>query len=193
MDENARSSWPGPPSPPRRESPIIRAWVTLGALTIVAVILWPIFAIQREHGNRRTCTSDLKQVVLGALLYSQDNDDRFPNAHWMDATLPYIKNDTVFRCVDLEQQDSAAFGRAFELNMVGKQVSKVGQPDMNALVFDSEATHRNAIARLASGIARPGRHHEGNNIGFVDGHVKWLSDSDTAKRWPPILEERHFD
>lgn len=194
MAENARISWPDPPPPPReRESPAIQALLVLVFVTVLAAILLPIIAIQREHAKARSCLSDLKQVETGLRMYVEDYDNRLPQPHWMDSLLPYIKNEAALRCLEAERRDSTAFGRAFELNLLGRQFSKVRTPDTTDMIFDSEATHRNAVARIGWGIARPGRHKGGTNIGFVDGHVKWFSDSETARRWPVASEERTIE
>ncbi len=48
-------------------------------LSVVAAILFPMFATPRHEGsNRRSCTSNIKQIELAMLQYIQDYDEKFP-------------------------------------------------------------------------------------------------------------------
>ena len=50
------------------------------------------------------CLSNLKQISMGMLQYRSDWDERYPNsAGWIDATLPYVRNETLYRCSALPQ------------------------------------------------------------------------------------------
>jgi len=72
-----------------------------------------VFARARENARRSSCQSNLKQIGLGALQYTQDYDetlfrsfygsatadsDATTNYKWMDAIFPYVKNEGVFVC-----------------------------------------------------------------------------------------------
>ena len=51
-----------------------------------------------------------------------------------------------------------------------------GHSHVCVLFFDSNAGIANA-ADPGSSLARPGRHSGGDNLAFVDGHVKWVAES----------------
>ena len=92
---------------------LIEMLVVIAILAIVAAILFPVFARARENARRSSCQSNLKQIGLGLLQYSQDYDDKLVRSwygagnsgsnlttryKWMDAAYPYIKSEQVFNC-----------------------------------------------------------------------------------------------
>jgi hypothetical protein len=67
----------------------------------------------REQRRAGSCASNLKQIGLAVLLYTQDNNGTYPRAwsgkndgpsdaktnyKWMDAILPYAKDEALFVC-----------------------------------------------------------------------------------------------
>lgn len=96
---------------------LIELLVVVAIIGIIAGMLLPVFGRARENGRRASCQSNLKQIGLGLLQYSQDNDEVLaadwygpdniytdpvttPNARykWMDAIYPYVKNEQIFTC-----------------------------------------------------------------------------------------------
>jgi len=71
---------------------LIELLVVIAIISILASILFPVFARARENARRASCMSNLKQIGLGMMMYVQDYDGRFPMAivgmvdsHWADA------------------------------------------------------------------------------------------------------------
>ena len=92
---------------------LIELLVVIAIIAILAAILFPVFARARENARRSSCTSNLKQIGLGLLQYSQDYDEKQPLDYfsesndqsgyggaykWMDAAYPYIKSEQIFNC-----------------------------------------------------------------------------------------------
>lgn len=97
---------------------LIELLVVIAIIALLAAILFPVFSRARENARRSSCQSNLKQMGLGMLQYSQDYDERTVAAYfgsnnltrindtaasnynykWMDAIYPYIKNEGVFSC-----------------------------------------------------------------------------------------------
>ena len=100
---------------------LIELLVVIAIIAILAAILFPVFARAREAGRRASCQSNLKQIGLGLIQYSQDYDEvliadwygtdlatgtgkTLPlsssnvSYKWMDAAYPYIKSEQIFTC-----------------------------------------------------------------------------------------------
>ncbi len=91
---------------------LIELLVVIAIIAILAAILFPVFGRARENARRSSCQSNLKQIGLGLLQYSQDYDERTVKGHyggdtssnsttkykWMDAISPYIKSTQIFSC-----------------------------------------------------------------------------------------------
>jgi prepilin-type N-terminal cleavage/methylation domain-containing protein len=57
---------------------LIELLVVLAIIAIIAAILFPAFARARENARRASCLSNMKQIGLGMMQYTQDNDERYP-------------------------------------------------------------------------------------------------------------------
>ncbi len=58
---------------------LIELLVVIAIIAILAAILFPVFARARENARRASCQSNLKQIGLGFLQYTQDYDERLPS------------------------------------------------------------------------------------------------------------------
>jgi len=89
---------------------LIELLVVVAIISILAGILFPVFARARENARRANCASNEKQQALGILMYAQDYDGRImpsqyfqPGAHpfWWELLQPYVKSYQIFRCPDV--------------------------------------------------------------------------------------------
>ena len=75
---------------------LIELLVVIAIIALLAAILFPVFARARENARRTSCLSNLKQIGLSVIQYSQDYDERLPLYHksgsytWPDLLAPYI-------------------------------------------------------------------------------------------------------
>lgn len=67
---------------------LVELLVVVAIIGILAAILFPVFSQARERARRAVCLSNLKQIGLGMLMYSQDNDEHLPawTSYWVCAT-----------------------------------------------------------------------------------------------------------
>ncbi len=62
---------------------LIELLVVIAIIAILASILFPVFARARENARRTSCLSNLKQIGLGLMQYTQDYDERYPMNAWI--------------------------------------------------------------------------------------------------------------
>jgi prepilin-type N-terminal cleavage/methylation domain-containing protein len=60
---------------------LIELLVVIAIISILASILFPVFARARENARRTSCMSNLKQIGLGMIQYSQDYDETYPPSY----------------------------------------------------------------------------------------------------------------
>jgi prepilin-type N-terminal cleavage/methylation domain-containing protein/prepilin-type processing-associated H-X9-DG protein len=83
---------------------LIELLVVIAIIAILAAILFPVFGRARENARRSSCQSNLKQIGLGILQYTQDYDEVLPMGEredsrpWHLVVMPYIKSSQIFKC-----------------------------------------------------------------------------------------------
>src|SRR5687768_13545277 len=79
--QSSREAAMSSPIPQRRKAhgfTLIELLVVVAVVAILAGLLFPVFAQSRESARRAVCASNMRQVVLGTLLYTQDHDELLP-------------------------------------------------------------------------------------------------------------------
>ena len=99
---------------------LIELLVVIAIIAILAAILFPVFARARENARRASCQSNLKQIGLGIMQYTQDYDERLPasvannsgdSSHSLSYYVqPYIKSTQVFRCPSDTTTTASSYG-----------------------------------------------------------------------------------
>ncbi len=176
----------------RRGFTLIELLVVIAIIAILAAILFPVFARAREKARQSTCLSNVKQIMLGVLMYAQDYDERLiPGAlntwEWHVFLTPYLKNVQVLYCPSKlpgmgygwnysefgYYHDSHGTGWATKLAEIDKPAEAILLGDCE----DKEARNRNYSRYLykRSATLLPARHNGGGNMGLCDGHAKWYA------------------
>ena len=77
----SRPSWRCAPTARARSGfTLIELLVVIAIIAILASILFPVFSRARENARRASCQSNLKQISLGFMQYTQDYDERLPGS-----------------------------------------------------------------------------------------------------------------
>lgn len=102
---------------------LIELLVVIAIISILAAILFPVFARARENARRASCMSNLKQFGIAMMMYVQDYDETYPKAvsggmganppggawnlgsdgtynnwAWAQILYPYHRSLEIFRC-----------------------------------------------------------------------------------------------
>jgi prepilin-type N-terminal cleavage/methylation domain-containing protein/prepilin-type processing-associated H-X9-DG protein len=100
----------------RRGFTLIELLVVIAIIAILAAILFPVFGRARENARRSSCQSNLKQIGIGIIQYTQDADEKLPpgyivtasgNVAWPVLIMPYVKSTQVFACPSNTRANSA--------------------------------------------------------------------------------------
>lgn len=148
----------------------------MAILLIIAslcALIVPLVRSRNVSFPRMVCLSNLKQTVLGALVYETDWE-RLPRAStWADDERASLKNKNAFSCPWVSRKQGE-FGHAYHKAMDRAQLSSIARPEFTVLQFDSVDLRWNANGPLTL-LPPRGRTDGSNSVGFVDGHVKSLT------------------
>lgn len=115
------------------------------------------------------CMSNLKRLGLAALMYSQDNNNIFPDAHhWCEELAVYDSRlFSRLRCPTI----ATGIGYAMNTNLSQANYQDIENPEKTILFFESKLTGHNAYGTVEA-LLKESRHPHGQiTIGFADGHV----------------------
>jgi prepilin-type processing-associated H-X9-DG protein len=129
--------------------------VSVAIITILAAILFPVFARARQKARQATCASNLEQIGLAMRLYAEDHYGAFPPGdNDLEPLCPrYLPDPGVLLCPTL-WLDRARSEQA-------RYVYRGG------FALDDDP-----LAEVAAD-PDPLVHNEGFNTLFQDGHAKW--------------------
>lgn len=140
---------------------LIELLVVIAIIAILAAILFPVFAQARAKARATSCLSNMKQIGLACLAYSQDYDEKMVRGwygrdghdeskfngaadqdrwKWMDAIEPFVKSPALFTCPDnpvgMATNDR---GRATGKFIPYKQLGQNGIPDTSENYYGTYA------------------------------------------------------
>jgi prepilin-type N-terminal cleavage/methylation domain-containing protein/prepilin-type processing-associated H-X9-DG protein len=193
----------------RRGFTLIELLVVIAIITILAAILFPVFARARGQARKISCVSNERQTATALVMYAQDYDERFPDFRSNPACAlsegdPAFWHDR-FCCGLFAEPDEATF---FTLAQPYIRSADLGfcRDDGSRMMMHRTVTSYEFKLWLADGRGHPDvpapanmamiweqwAYHIGNgmqsefdrrsemNIAFVDGHTKWKRLCDSS-------------
>lgn len=140
---------------------LIELLVVIAIIAILAAILFPVFGRARENARRSSCQSNLKQIGLGMMQYTQDYDEMLIPAFngsgaWFNTIQPYVKSQQLLKC------PTSAFG-------------DIPQPDY-------------ALNAFVTGVANnelypPSNYQPSASLASIDTASETVFAADTNKWW----------
>src|SRR5258708_21430830 len=86
---------------------LIELLIGLTVISILAALLFPVFARAREKARQTTCLSSERQLGLAFAQYTQDYGERNPSGTignlgrgWAGQAFPYVKSADLYKCPD---------------------------------------------------------------------------------------------
>jgi prepilin-type N-terminal cleavage/methylation domain-containing protein/prepilin-type processing-associated H-X9-DG protein len=190
----------------RKGFTLIELLVVIAIIAILAAILFPVFARAREKARQSNCLSNVKQQVLGMMMYAQDYDEMMMSIYydlddsdsytvddttWINVVIPYVKNSQIFQC---PSKKTWTYGYAANYSYwssldgytppMGRALAEMAEPSETVLVMDNNSSSQMWYSWEAWGDTPtynsllPDRHNDGLNVGYCDGHAKWGKRSD---------------
>lgn len=160
----------------RRGFTLIELLVVIAIISLLAAILFPVFARARENARRTSCASNLKQIGLGIMQYTQDYDEKYPKGagnttsttgNWAQVVQPYVKSTQLFQCPSNPNANTARDGNDPSLpaicggyapnprliisrqaapSIIVQGVGAVDKPSQKILVGELNATYNDVLA-----------------------------------------------
>jgi len=180
---------------------LIELLVVIAIIAILAAVLFPVFARARAKAQEASCLSNVKEIALAILMYTEDYDAFFPltyytppRTYWPLTIFPYLgqgaistTNYGIFGCPGM-RWDHNWYSGAYSQYGINYQLSQrffptiardvaVKYPTSTVLIGESIYYHSNGKTYGWYRVTSPTGstrfdHNDRGNYAFCDGHAK---------------------
>ena len=169
---------------------VVPAVVMFLILPIMLAILMPAMGKARGTAKRVVCLSNMRQLAIATILYSEESDGLFPpTENWCDLMMPYVGESddlqmqnagilpSIFQCPEAE-----GVMCAYAMNENLSDFRQTGLSNVSQIVILFEADlGRNGVGGMDDVALRHDQHRQsGCNIAFVDGHTEFVTEDRIA-------------
>ena len=119
------------------------------------------------------CLRNMKQLAVGLLMLTSDNDDllKVTAADWKAQAMPYIKNESCFHC---PADKGGGQSYSFNPQLAGIRTTLVNNPAGTVMLYEGKDEKLDF------------RHGGLACVAFSDAHCRLVSEADAAKlNWKP--------
>ncbi|MCW3097337.1 MAG: prepilin-type N-terminal cleavage/methylation domain [Chthonomonadaceae bacterium] len=139
----------------RRGFTLIELLIVISILTILAGLLFPVFAAARERARQTTCFSNERQIGAALLMYAQDYDEQLPSGTlgwpgngWAGQIFPFVKSADIYKCPDDDKHPhesddggpidpgAVEISYALNCNAVGQSLAAFNASSLTVLAFE---------------------------------------------------------
>jgi prepilin-type processing-associated H-X9-DG protein len=136
----------------------------------------PMLEQAREEAQGSACLSNMKQLCLAALMYTQDWNERLVQpgraaGEWPEELHSYIMDRAIFKCPSRPEQP---VGYAFNERLYDAALANITNPAETVIMFETLAVGEAPAGGVELVPAQP-IHGDYVTVGFVDGHVKMMT------------------
>jgi prepilin-type processing-associated H-X9-DG protein len=169
----------------RRSGANFLVW-TVGIIVIggmLSAVLLPSLCKPRETANRAKCASNLHQIGLAILLYSQENGGHYP-----PSLAVLIRDEQLTPAVMIcpsgnDEASSAADTAGIVAEVAAAEKNEADHKHCMSYVYAGRGlTSDTATAKTVLAYEPLGNHQDdGTNVLFGDGHVEWFNKQGWTK------------